>query len=96
MALDRIAAKCLHLSFNPSNCSVRETVLSLDELRPLKRYHTRDQLDPQYEHGAIVVLVYHGERVVIDGNTRVNKWVNEHSTTPRSALIIEPNPPVDR
>jgi hypothetical protein len=37
-------------------------------------------------------VFYNGKRVVIDGNTRVNKWVNEGSMQPRSGLLIEPKP----
>ncbi len=88
--LDRIAAKCIRVSFAPSNCTVHEEFLSLDELRQLKRYDEKDDR-PHREDGSIVVLVYEGERVVIDGRRRVNKWVNEGSTEPRSALIIEPH-----
>ncbi len=89
MALDRIAAKCIRLSFNLLNCTVREEFLSLDDLRGLKRYHDEDQ--PSQDWGSIVVLVYKGERVVIDGNKRVNKWVKEGSSERRSALVIEPH-----
>ncbi len=90
MALNRIAAKCIGLSFDPSNCTVREESLSLDDLRRLKRYDEKDDR-PNRESGSIVVLVYKGERVVIDGRRRVNKWVNDESTVRRSALIIEPH-----
>ncbi len=89
MALDRIAAKCIRLSFNLLNCTVREEFLSLDDLRGLKRYHDEDQ--PSQDWGSIVVLIYKGERVVIDGNKRVNKWVKNGSAELRSALVIEPH-----
>jgi hypothetical protein len=88
MALDRIAAKCIHLSFNDSNCTVREQALSLDDLRHLRCYH--DNAHPERDGDSIVVLVHEGQRFVIDGNKRVNKWVKEGSTERRSALIIEP------
>ena len=88
-ALNRIAAKCIHVSFDPSNCTVHEEFLSLDDLRQLKRYHDKDR--PLREDDPIVVLVYQGQRFVIDGNQRVNKWLKEGSTERRSALIIEPN-----
>lgn len=88
MALDRIAAKCIHLSFNDSNCTVREECLLLDELRQLRRYH--DNVHPKRDSGPIIVLVYEGQRFIIDGNKRVNKWVEQGSAEPRSALIIEP------
>ena len=87
--LNRIAAKCIGIRFDSSNCTVHEEWLSPDELRRLKRFHDDNQ--PSRDWGSIVVLVYKGERVVIDGNKRVNKWVNEESTVLRSALIIEPH-----
>jgi len=37
-------------------------------------------VDPRFEHRAIFV---------IDGNTRVNKWVPDKNNMPRLALIIE-------
>lgn len=88
--LDRIAAKCIHVSFNRSNCTVHEEFLSLDDLRQLKRYDEKDDR-PHREDGSIVVLVYEGERVVIDGRRRVNKWLKEGSIEPRSALVITPH-----
>ncbi len=87
--LNRIAANCIGIWFDSLNCTVHEVFLSLDELRQLKRYHDEDQ--PSRDWGSIVVLVYKGERVVIDGNKRVNKWVSEDSTERRSALIITPH-----
>ncbi len=87
--LNRIAANCIGIWFDSLNCTVHEVFLSLDELRQLKRYHDEDQ--PSRDWGSIVVLVYKGERVVIDGNKRVNKWVKEGSSERRSALVIEPH-----
>lgn len=87
MAMDRIAAKCIGLSFNPDNCAVHEEVLSLDDLKQLKRYHKED--NPQRNGEPIIVLVYDGDRFVIDGNKRVNKWVNDEDVTPRRALIVK-------
>ena len=89
MALNRIAAKCIHLSFDQSNCMVHEESLSIDDLRQLTRYPNEDP--PQRDGGSIVVLVYEGQRFVIDGNKRVNKWLKEGSTELRSALIVEPH-----
>jgi len=90
-ALNRIAAKCIRLSFDPSNCVVHEQFLSIDGLRQLKTYHNKDR--PKRNGGSIVVLVHGGQKLVIDGNKRVNKWLNEASTERRSALIIEPKSP---
>ena len=88
--LNRIAAKCIGIWFDPSNCTVHEEFLSLDDLRQLKRYDEKDDR-PHREDSSIVVLVYEGERVVIDGRRRVNKWLKEGSIEPRSALIITPH-----
>ena len=88
MALDRIAAKCIHLSFNDSNCVVQKKMLSLDDLRQLRTYHREDR--PLREDGSIVVLVHAGQSFVIDGNKRVNKWAKAGSTEMRSVLIITP------
>jgi len=61
--LDRIAAKRIHLTFNPNNCDIHEEFLSLEELKRLKRY-SEDDDRPNIEVEPIVVLVYgeHGNR----------------------------------
>ena len=87
MAMDLIAAKCIGLSFNPDNCDVNEVMLSLDDLKQLKRYHK--EANPKRDGDAIVVLVHDGYQFVIDGNKRVNKWVNDEDATPRRALIVK-------
>ncbi|MBI3356128.1 MAG: hypothetical protein HY038_05055 [Nitrospirae bacterium] len=87
--LDRVAAKCIRVSFNPKNCKVRQETLSFEDLKGLKRY-SEDDHHPSWEVDPIVVLVYQGRRFIIDGRRRVTKWVNEENTTPRRALIIEP------
>ena len=86
MAMDRIAAKCIGFSFSPDNCEVDEEVLSLDNLKQLKRYHK--EANPARNDEPIIVLVYDGDRFVIDGNKRVNKWVNDEDATSRRALIV--------
>jgi hypothetical protein len=88
-ALNRIAAKCIGFSFDPSNCDVHEEHLTLDELRRLKR-HSEDDGRPHREVEPIVVLVYGGQRFVIDGRRRVTKWLNEGIDRPRAAIIITP------
>lgn len=91
-AMDRIAMKCLGLpkreSFNPKTCTVREGILSADSLRDLKLYHPRNQ--PHHLNGPIVVLIYKGEKVVIEGNNRVNTWIARQLKGPFSAIFVEP------
>lgn len=91
-ALDRIAAKCIGVegrSFNPSNCAVRKQVLSVEELRRLRRHH--DRPFPKRTFEPIVVLSFRGEQFVVEGHNRVNKWLSEGGTTPRRAIMIEPS-----
>jgi len=89
-ALNRIAAKCLASGgasvFNSSSCAIRGQVLTPSQLSSLKTY--RDKTTPGRIQEPIVVLEFAGESWVIDGNKRVNKWVAEHDTQPRRAVII--------
>lgn len=91
-ALNRIAAKCLGLSevrsFDPSNCRVRRELLRQEALRTLKRYHQRKE--PLRDYEPIVVIEWRGRSWVVDGNTRVNKWIADGAPQPRSAIIITP------
>jgi hypothetical protein len=92
MALNRIAGKrigCIAVSFDPSTCDIHEEVLPLEGLRRLKRYNEH-ATDPQWDVEPIVVLVYEGQRFVIDGQRRVTKWLNEGIEQPRAAIIVEP------
>lgn len=92
-AMGRVAAKCLGLStpksFNVTNCAVREELLSATSLHDLKRYHQR--ASPYHLNGPIVVLGYGGDRVVIEGNNRVNAWIARKFEGPFSAIIVEPH-----
>lgn len=87
--LDRIAAKCHRLTFNPNNCDIHEEFLSLEELKRLKRY-SEDDDRPNIEVEPIVVLVYGELRLVINGRRRLTKWLNEGIDKLRHALIITP------
>ena len=93
-ALNRIAAKCLGSRevkpFDSANCTIRQDFLDSAELLVLKRYH--DKRTPGRVHEPIVVLEYGGERWVIDGNKRVNKWIADGCTQSRLAIVITPKP----
>ena len=82
-ALNRIAAKCLRLSFDDTSCAIREELLDLDDLNRLEVYH--DQRGPGRDHEPIVVLSFRGRRYVIDGNKRVSGGI------PASPRPVEPS-----
>ena len=91
-AMDRIASKCIRSStrksFNPSNCSVREDFIPASSLQELKLYHSR--ASPYHLNGPIIVLLYDQDRVVIEGNNRVNAWLARQTKGPFSVIMVEP------
>jgi hypothetical protein len=87
-ALNRIAAKCLRISFDPTNCTIREAVLDAEALRQLHVFHNR--ASPASDHEPIVVLSFKGKEYVIDGNSRVNLWRRIDGPQLRRAIVIEP------
>ena len=92
-AMNRIAQKCLYLperhSFDPSNCSVRSESLSKGDLDQLRTFHCRAIGYPSAD--PVVVIEWHGHRVVIEGNTRVNRWRTEETRGPFPAIFVVPN-----
>jgi hypothetical protein len=92
-AMNRVAQKCLCLaerrSFDPSNCTVRSLLLTKRELHDLRTFHCRTNGYPSRE--PIVVLEWNGHRVVIEGNTRVNRWRAEAPDGPFPAIFVTPN-----
>jgi hypothetical protein len=91
-AMDRIATKCIRLStrksFNANNCAVREGLLEATSLHELRLYHSRAH--PYHLNGPIIVLLYEGAKVVIEGNTRVNAWIAGQYPGPFEVIIVEP------
>jgi hypothetical protein len=90
MALDRLAWKCTRESFNPDTCDIHEETLSLEALKQLEVYSKDDTVADKPDKEPIVVLLYKGRRLVIDGRRRVNRWIEQKDHTPRRALIITP------
>ena len=86
MALNRIAAKCLRISFDDTNCTIREELLNLDDLNRLDVFH--DNSVPGSDHEPIVVLSFRGKQYVIDGNKRVNAWRKTGKPQTRRAIVI--------
>jgi hypothetical protein len=95
-ALNRIAAKCLNLSapqhFDSTNCGIRHVFIEPGDLPHLERYHSRNMPARGYEDiEPIVIVEIERRRVVIDGNTRVNRWIARGKSKRTSAIIITPN-----
>jgi len=88
MALNRIAAKCLRISFDDTNCAIREEVFNLADLNRLNVFH--DKAMPARDVEPIVVLSFQGRQYVIDGNKRVNAWRKSGKQQTRRAIVIEP------
>lgn len=92
-AMERVAMKCLGLTirqpFHALNCTVREEILEWASLHELKRYHPR--AEPRRPGGPIVVLLYEGKRFVLEGNNRVNAWIEQKSKGPFRAIVVEPH-----
>ena len=75
-------------SFDPTNCAIRLEVLSFDQLSSLVRYH--DKSRPLRDQEPIVGLELGDQLIVIDGNTRVNKWLAADEHRSRTAIVITP------
>jgi hypothetical protein len=91
-AMNRIAQKCLYLaerpSFSPENCTIRAASLTRTELSQLKRFHPRTKGYPSLE--PVVVIESGSDLVVVEGNTRVNRWLEEGREGPFPTLIVAP------
>jgi hypothetical protein len=87
-ALNRIAAKCLRLSFDDTNCAIWEETLNLDDLNRLNVFHRN--ASPARDGEPIVVLSFQDKRYVIDGNRRVNAWRALGKPQNRRAIVIQP------
>jgi len=87
--MDRVAMKCLGVSFNHKNCTVREESLDNASLKGLVLRHKGTR--PSYPGGPIVILLYKGKKYVIDGNNRVNVWIKQKISGPFRAIVVEPN-----
>ena len=95
--INRIASKCLNKALgwtqsvvlNSATCDVREVVIGGDEISTLIRYHQRTNVSGNTT--PIVIVQAGGKNVLIEGNNRVNKWVNECDLAPRRALVLVPH-----
>ena len=63
----------------------------LERLLELEVYHARTTGYPSIE--PVVVIVWQDRSVVIEGNTRVNKWRCSGSTGPFPAIVVTPRTP---
>ncbi len=90
-AFERVAQKCLFLSerraFNSDNCTVVEESLNAEDLKELRVFHTRP--GPKWNFDPIVVMEDGADRVVIDGNKRVNLWRETAVQGPFEEIIVK-------
>jgi hypothetical protein len=97
--INRIAAKCLKkagvqagvVAVDSSTCDVIEVDMAGKELASLIRYHDRTRLTGRST--PIVVVRTDGKDIVIEGNNRINNWVNCGDVTTRRVLVIIPRAP---
>ena len=91
-AFERVAQKCLFLTerraFNRDNCTVATATLSPADLKELRVFHPRT--DPKGDLAPIVIIEDGDNRVVIDGNNRVNVWRESGQPGPFEAIIVRP------
>ena len=89
-AFERVAQKCLCLPerrpFNSENCTVVRETLRFEDLNDLRVFHDRG--DPKGDLAPIVIIEDGGNRVVIDGNNRVNLWRENGAPGPFEAIIV--------
>jgi hypothetical protein len=100
--LDRIARKCIIAAighspletYSPTTCDVTEQVITREDLNRLLRFH--DRAEHKGKTTPMVVVELEGQRIVVEGNSRVNAWVKGTEPASRVALVISPkvaNPP---
>lgn len=91
-AFERIAQKCLFLPkrqhFNSNNCAIRLDSSSADDISELRVFHNR--ADPKGDKAPIVIIEVGLDRVVIDGNNRVNLWKSQGTRGPFEAIVVTP------
>ena len=92
--INRIAIKCLKkarcetdiIVFDSGTCDVSAEVVKGSDLGRLVRAHNRTRVTGRTT--PIVIVRVDSKDVVVDGNNRVNKWVEDGDLTPRQALMI--------
>lgn len=71
----------------PNNCDLREEYVSLGNLRKFIRRHSK--CNPRSENGALIALEHANSFYIIDGNNRLNKWLNQpHSPQQECRIIV--------
>ena len=70
---------------------IRREVWNTDQLEKLvEKHHRIEGLDEEHELRPIVAVQYEDVFYLIDGNNRVNKWIDEGNTKPHKVYILEP------
>lgn len=76
-----------HVRLTEENCHARMEAWFTDKLARVKRKH--DGKEPRHENCPVVVLSYEGCDYLIDGNNRVNKWVEDNSQVSHNVVIVK-------
>ena len=74
------------LELNETTCVVSEHEYSTRELESFEKWHDRDT--PARDGGSIVIVECRGRHLLIDGNNRVNRWIQENSSDLHNAIVI--------
>ena len=69
------------------NCKLDVEWLTTDDLAAFRR-HSKSK-PPQSENAVIILVSFDGNRHLIDGGSRINKWVTEHNRDSHRTIVIE-------
>jgi hypothetical protein len=83
--------EALKFSVTPSSSTIRRELWPIARLTALRTRHAKTE--PKDETRPIVLVEWQGCFLVIDGNTRINKWRKEGQTGFHSVIIIAPSAP---
>jgi len=81
---ERIADKKLEV--NAMTAQIRLEVWATERLRELKRKH--DNTNDKDDRRPLVVVEYQNDKLLIDGNHRVNQWLSATQVSSHALVII--------
>ena len=69
----------------PSQIKSEQQNRTTEQLAGLRRKH--DRYEPENELGPIIIALYKGEERLLDGTTRINKWIKEQNKDEHSVNV---------